>query len=685
VASPALFVWVGRSALKLRQAVQAELSAEATDAPARARDAVNPSTEQIVAALDDVRNVAPMDFVGPGNDALSIWMCAVLDEEELHHLLGAQLERIVEALEKRDLIPRAQVSTLLIVPPGKHEKNSDLAKSLDRLETETRCQHFCWVVSAGKYALTEHQRHQTAAKFLVLWLTTDLHLWLWAHGRFDHIQTRVGTVGLSGALIPASELIRSVAVGKAIDVLTKEFLQPELQTPFEEIARTFFERNDLSAENLASQIGGSRLSTNYDFDFSALENLSPEDLPDRIWSIYFFHALGGMTSDLHAISERARQLLIDSEIALKNQVSQIVQSSIRPQAALHFLSTLEKLLRNERARQEMPHTSLHSAVAAYTAAHESLPSGSWSVALFALWPAFLISYLLHPYVPLLVSLPELPNWALYLVTLSICGIVFGCVGGLNNVARIGRFRTARQRTISALKESLNSARETRLYRESTSILGKLMVRVTVPSVLQAQAIEFDAQENEVEALTRYHSVLMESLAKLKSTEETNSGFSPLFAPLDGRITEDGRLSTSELATQLVQHGIHRDWRTATSAPFCDRLVALASNGLSVSPNAAEILSKMDPQKARLVANSMLERSEALVVHPRGAAEQAMDLRFLFVPDGTWAQDRSPLNLQNIEKVIMSTDKYGVYLLRAFLGVPHEAILGNEAELGVDGE
>lgn len=686
MASPALFVWVGQSATKLRQAIRAELNAGAEDAVAYARDAVDPSQEQVVTALDEVQNLSPANLSEPGSDALSIWLCAIMEEEELHHKLSCQLEQVISALEVRDLTSRVQINTLMIVSPGQHDPDSDVGKAIGLLAKETRCQHFCWVVSSGKHALTGSQRYEAAAKFLTLYLTTDLPLWLWAHGRLDHVQSRIGTLGLSGAQIPVSKLVRSISAAQAADVLAKEVLQAEPQSRFSTLARTYFERNNLTAAAIASQIGGSHSSAErYRSDFRALEELAPEELPDRIWSIYFFHALGGMTSDLHAISERAGRLVQNLEVTLKNEVDEIIQSNIRPEAAIHFLAALERLLGAERARHSTPDTSLHSAIATYAKACEGLPSGPWAAALMCLLPAFLVSYVFHPYLPLLVTLPELPTWVVYLVTLSVATLAFGGLGLLNYIARKGRFRTARQRTISALAEGLDGARQTRLFRESTAILGRLIGLVTAPDVLQARAIEFDAQKNEVQAVTRYRSVLEQALSKLKESSETTHRTNPLFISLDGRIVGQQQLSSSELAAKLVERGLHRNWRTATPDSFCEQLLGLASQGLSVSQGAAELLSAMDPQKARTIGQTMLQRADALVVNPRAASDQSSEVRFLFTSDESWFQDRSSLDLQGIQRVIVSPDRYGVFLLRAFVGIPQEAVLGKVRELDESGE
>jgi hypothetical protein len=663
--SPFLLLGVGERGRRVGEAFTRALRDQVPPFLSLAKVLHEPSEDSCLSAVRDLLRSAGRDWEGGGSPVLA-WIVGDLAEPGLPERIFRQADEVQRSVQANFPGLGFSLEALLFVPPGQSEQGKAIVEFLESLPQRGPSLRFCWLLSAGRYSLSEPELIGVGVQFLLLSFLTDLPSRMWAHGQLDALRSRLGTFGLSGVVVPARELSRREAAGVSAQILA-EVLKEEPGPGDPRKLEDFFQRHRLSLEELKDQLReGTQMAFSEKEKKIALEAVDPSLWPDKLWSIYYFFAFGGLAPYFEGIRRNREKKWRGVAEDLARTVTDLVERGVRPASALLFLKQVEERaagLKGDRVSLGSGKDLLHGAIEELRGAYRDLPSGFGAVLLRMALLAILMAYLGHLLLPRFLVLPDLPGPVAFLIGLGLSAILVGAAGLLSYAGKRNRFGEARGRAEGALWEALESALEAKAHNEAIELLERLQW-------VSASA----AEGSEYADVLRYIGVLREAAERLKTMAGEEYPAVPVFRYVDVPVSyKKGSYSIAEEARAWVEGGLHKGWRGAKAEDVVRKLLELASAGLPPVKSVEEILLERREDMRRL-GQELLERASPLVALTPSGSGGHLEARYLFVRDANSSPLVSRLDFPHGVHTLSTGDPHGVFLLRAFLGIAPEELM-----------
>jgi len=647
----------------------------------------------LVAKVETLLRSVTRDWEHTANSVMT-WIVGDLTESGISERIIQQSGRLQQCF--RDQFPSCSfyIESLLFVPQRKSEQGEAIIKFLENISQGNTSIQFCWLLSDGRHFLSEQELIAIGVKFLLLNFLTDLPIQIRVHGTRSDLKTPLGTFGLSGIIVPARELSRREAARISAQIL--EEVLKDVSGPIDRnLLEGFFRRHCLSMEELEAQLReGTKITLSEKERKIILDVVHPSSWPDKLWSIYYFFAFGELSSYFDGICKNRERKWEEMAKDLANLVTNLVEHSVQPSSTLPFLEEIEKKVANLRGDQnrislQVGKKYLQEAIDVLKEAYQDLPCGSFAVILRVILLAVLMAYLLYSFLPLLFSFPMLSASIFFLICLGFSIVIVSVFGLLSYISKVHRFKKARKRAEDALWEALESALDAKAHNEAITILEQLQCASASPSIIQKKGLSCRLEMNEYFAVLQYIETLRDVLKRLNTMVGERCQEVPVFRYFEVPVSyKGGNYSVSEEAKIFVENGLHKGWREAKEEDVTDKLLNLASAGLSPAKSVEEVLMEKNDNEIRDLQRELVEKASPLVNLSPSGVEGYSEVRYLFVSDANGSQVMQRLDLRQPDIEVLSTgDRYSVYLLRAFLGIAPEEIIafriwkGEEANAG----
>jgi hypothetical protein len=635
----------------------------------------------LVAKVEGLLRSAEQDWEQSAGPVLT-WMVGDLAEDDVGKRIVQQADWIQQCF--RDNFPTRSVciESLLFVPQRKSERGDAIVEFLESFSQGNTSIQFCWLLSDGGRSLNEQELIVIGVKFLLLSFLTDLPIRIRAHGQLNDLRTRLGTFGLSGVIVPARELSRKEAARVSAQIL-EEVLKDDPGLVDPNLLRDFFRKHRLSMEELKAQLReGTRIALSERERKIALEMVNPSLWPDKLWSIYYFFAFGGLSPYFEGIRKNREGKWEEVAKDLAELVTGLVERGVQPSSALSFLEEVEKEAANLKGDQDRisPRAGknlLQGAIEALREIYRDLPCGLGAVLLRVILLAVLVAYLFHLLLPQLLNLPEFSDPVFFLICLGFSAVLVGGLGLLSYMSKRHRFGEARKRAEDALWEALESALDAMAHNEAIAVLERLQCASASQDIIQKKGLPCEFEGNEYFAVLQYIAKLKGALERLNTMAGKGYQKVPVFWYLEDVPVsyKGGDYLASEEARIFVENGLHKGWREAREEDVIGKVLNLASAGLSPARPVEEILMGRKESDIRALQQGLVERASPLVNLSPSGSDGYSEARYLFVSDANSSQVVQRFDLKRPEVEVLSTgDRYGVFLLRAFLGIAPEEIM-----------
>ena len=606
------------------------------------------------------------------------WIVADLAEADIAGRVSSQADQLSDSFQTDFPQLVVNVETVLFLPRAAPVDLTAILALLNKLGNGASPCRFTWLLSNGKHLLDDEELTSVAARFLWLTFIGDLPSRFWARGTLDSLRSRLGTLGLSGIIVPVQERERREAANIAAAVL-EEVLTDHAATADPRLFDDFARSSELSLEALKRTLkDGAQFSFAEKDKKINLDDSAPRSWPDRLWSIYYFLAFGGLAGYFDRIDQNREQKWLALSAELSRVVDNQLEKNLRPSTTLALLRQFEMKfadLKGERVSASAGKIPLQNAIESLKQAYHMQSASIASIATRVVFLSLMLGYLLAFVMPWIVEMPETPPVYYFIAFLTLSFVSVGLAALLHYMKKRNRFSEAKAGAETALWTALESALDARAHNQAVRILERLQSTCTPTEGADQAHLSSGADGSEYSHVVAFVEAVRAAAQCLRTIAGQKDSRTALLRYLEPQLVyKDGAHSIAHEAKIFVANGLFKTWRETSAEILADRSLKLAAAGLRGAKTVGEILAVMGDSEVEHVGRDMVERAAPLAGLTSSSAPAVHEERYLFAKDAVSSPLATKSTLRNLTPVA-TEDAHQLILLRVYLGLGLDDIVG----------